>query len=115
MTPCWRRVTPGSIPPAPLTIPANTAVIGLTQDYGYDLMYWGWRKVDLWPFDTDLSNVKNAAKDPAAQFAEITAGDSYFLVTAFGQLEHQPSLKKILEGYKVAAQGDGYVLYDLRK
>src|ERR1051326_870719 len=23
MTPCWRRVTPGSIPPAPLTIPAT--------------------------------------------------------------------------------------------
>ena len=96
-------------------IPANADVIGLTQDYGYDLMYWGWRKVDLWPFDTDLSTVKNAGKDPAAQFAELTAGDDYFLVTAFGQMDHQPNLKKILEGYKVAAQGDGYVLYDLRK
>jgi 4-amino-4-deoxy-L-arabinose transferase-like glycosyltransferase len=96
-------------------MPANSNVIGLTQDYGYDLMYWGWRKVDLWPFDTDLSNVRNAAKDPAAQFAELTAGEDYFLVTAFGQLEHQPALKRILAAYPVAAQGDGYVLYDLRK
>ena len=96
-------------------IPANSDVIGLTQDYGYDIMYWGWRKVDLWPFDTDLSSVKNAGKDPAAQFAELTAGDQYFLVTAFGQLEHQPNLKKILAGYKIAVQGDGYVLYDLRR
>ncbi len=83
-------------------IPANSDVIGLTQDYGYDLMYWGWRKVDLWPFDTDLSSVKNSGKDPAAQFAELTSGDNYFLVTAFGQLEHQPNLKKILAGYKIA-------------
>jgi len=96
-------------------IPVNADVIGLTQDYGYDLMYWGWRKVDLWPFDTDLSSVKNAGKDPAAQFAELTAGDNYFLVTSFGQLEYQPNLKKILGGYPVAASGDGYVLYDLRK
>ena len=96
-------------------IPPNHSVMALTQDYGYDLMYWGWRKVDLWPFDTDLSNVRNAGKDPAAQFAELTAGEDYFLVTAFGQFEHQPVLKKILAGYPVAAQGDGYVLYDLRK
>jgi len=96
-------------------IPAGAEVIGLTQDYGYDLMYWGWRKVDLWPLATDLSGVKNGAKDPAAQFAELTGGEQYFLVTAFGQLDRQPNLKKILSGYPVAAQGDGFVLYDLMK
>jgi hypothetical protein len=96
-------------------IPAGAEVIGLTQDYGYDLMYWGWRKVDLWPLATDLSGVKNTGKDPAAQFAELTGGEDYFLVTAFGQLEHQPNLKKILAGYPVAAQGAGFVLYNLRK
>lgn len=94
-------------------VPANADVIGLTQDYGYDLMYWGWRKVDLWPLSTDLSVVKNGGKDRAAKFDELTAGDEYFLVTAFGQLDRQPNLKKILNGYAIAGQGDGYVLYDL--
>jgi hypothetical protein len=95
-------------------IPANAEVIALTQDYGYDLMYWGWRKVDLWPLNTDLAAVKVGDRDPAGRFAGLTTGKDYFLVTAFGQLEQQPNLKKLLDGYTIAAQGDGYVLYDLR-
>jgi len=38
----------------------------------------------------------------------------YFLVTAFNQLDKQPDLEKILDGYPIAAQGDGYALYKLR-
>lgn len=96
-------------------IPSNANVIALTQDYGYDLMYWGWRKVELWPLNTDLSQVKNPDKNLAANFADLTAGNDYFLVTAFGQLNKQPELKKILDGYAIAAQGDGYILYDLQQ
>lgn len=96
-------------------IPANEEVIALTQDYGFDLMYWGWRRVDLWPLATDLSAVRNSQRDLAARFPGITAGKDLFLVTAFGQLDGQPELKKILSGYTVAAQGDGYVLYDLHE
>ena len=94
-------------------IPANAEVIGLTQDYGYDLMYWGWRKVDLWPLNTNLAEVKNSGRDVAGQFMDLTAGRDYFLVTASGQLDKQPDLKKILDGYKIAAQGEGFILYDL--
>ncbi len=96
-------------------IPPNAAVIALTQDYGFDLMYWGWRKVDLWPLATDLASVRNSNRDLAARFGDITAGKDLFLVTAFGQLDNQPDLKKILDGYTVASQGDGYVLYDLHR
>ncbi len=96
------------------SIPVNSPVIGLMQDYGYDLMYWGWRKVSLWPLSTDLSEVKNGSRDLAAKFTDLTAGNDYFLVTAFGQLDRQPNLRKILDGYTVAAQGDGFILYDLR-
>jgi len=96
-------------------IPADANVIGLTQDYGYRLMLWGWRKVSLWPLSTDLAAVRNADRDTAARFSEITAGDDYFLVTAFGQLDKQPALKKILDGYLIVAKGDSFVLYDLRK
>lgn len=94
-------------------IPANANVIGLTQDYGYDLMFWGWRKVNLWPYSTDLATLKNPDRNLAADFSNITAGNDYFLVTASGQLDKQPDLRKILDGFTIAAQGDGYVLYDL--
>ncbi|CAG1016468.1 hypothetical protein ANAEL_05638 [Anaerolineales bacterium] len=96
-------------------IPADAKVIGLTHDYGYRLMLWGWRKVALWPLSTDLAQVRHGDVDFANRFAELIVDKEYFLVTAFGQLEKQPDLKKILEQYPVAAEGDGYVLYDLRK
>ena len=38
--PFWKQV--GDV------IPADADVIALTQDYGYRLMYFGWRKVSLW-------------------------------------------------------------------
>ncbi len=95
-------------------IPADAEVIGLTQDYGFRLMLWGWRKVSLWPLSTGLSEARGGGQD-ANDFAAITEGKDYFLVTAFGQLEKQPELKIILEQYPIAAEGDGYVIYDLQK
>jgi hypothetical protein len=96
-------------------IPADANVIGLTQDYGFRLMVWGWRKVSLWPLSTDLGDLQGGDREAAGNFADLTAGREYFLVTAFGQLERQPDLEEILDQYPVAAQGDGYILYDLRK
>ncbi len=96
-------------------IPADANVIGLTQDYGYRLMLFGWRKINLFPYSTDLAQIRNNGEvDFAKRFGELTAGKDYFLVTAFNQLEKQPALKKILEAYPIAAQGDGYILYNLR-
>ena len=95
-------------------IPEDSNVIALTQDYGYRLMYFGWRKVSLWPLNTDLAQLKNEDRNTAVRFKDITAGNDYFLVTAFGQLNQQPELKKILDGYPVISKGDGYILYDLR-
>lgn len=96
-------------------IPAGTDVIALTQDYGYRLMLYGWRKVSLWPISTDLSEQRGGTRHAPWNFSELTAHKEYFLVTAFGQLEKQPHLQQILEAYPIAAQGDGYVLYDLRQ
>ncbi len=95
--------------------PSDGDVMALTHDYGYRLMLYGWRKVSLWPLATGLSDVRNPDKNDAEQFAELTDGMDYFLVTAFGQLDKQPDLKKILDTYPIAGEGDGYVLYDLRK
>ncbi len=95
--------------------PSDAKVIALTQDYGYRLMMYGWRQVELWPLATGLSETRNPDKNNAEDFDELTAGMDYFLVTAFGQLDKQPELKKILDTYSIAIQGEGYVLYDLKK
>jgi 4-amino-4-deoxy-L-arabinose transferase-like glycosyltransferase len=94
-------------------IPEDADVVGLTQDYGFDLMYWGWRKVQAWPVRTALSDLRAGDRDIQARFAEMAAGKDYFLVTAFGQLESQPALAEALNEYAVAAEGEGYILYDL--
>lgn len=95
-------------------LPNDSNVIALTQDYGYRLMYFGWRKVSLWPLNTDLAQLKNENRDTAARFHDITAGNDYFLVTAFGQWNQQPELKRILDEYPIVSEGDGYILYDIR-
>ena len=96
-------------------IPKDADVIALTQDYGYRLMYFGWRKVSLWPLSTDLSETRGRNPADATDFTDLTQGKKYFLVTAFKQLDKQPNLKKILAEHPIAAQGDGYTLYDLQK
>jgi len=96
-------------------IPANADLIGLTQDYGYRLMYYGWRKITLWPYVNGLTAVKGTSVNAQAKFSELVAGRDDFLVTASGQLDTQPELKKILDGYTIIGQGEGFVLYDLHK
>jgi hypothetical protein len=96
-------------------IPADAKVIALTQDFGYRLMYYGWRRVDLWPRASGLAEVRGNTINAEKTFAEMAAGKDYFLVTASNQLDKQPDLKKILDGYPIAAQGEGFVLYDLKK
>ena len=96
-------------------IPANANLMGLTQDYGYRLMYYGWRKITLWPYVNGLTEVRGANFNAQAKFSDLVAGRDYFLVTASGQLDAQPELKKILDGYTVTEQGEGFVLYDLHK
>lgn len=95
-------------------IPEHYDVIALTQDYGYRLMAFGWRKVDLWQLSTTLKEVRGGSVDAQKEFETLTEGTEFFLVTAFGQYEKQPGLREILETYPVAAEGEGYILYDIR-
>jgi hypothetical protein len=97
-------------------LPTDGKIIGLTQDYGYPLAYYGWRKVQLWPIrgERKLSVLRGISKEFTNFFAKLTEGKSYFLITAFSQLDEQPDLKQYLEEvYPRAAQGDGYIIYDL--
>jgi hypothetical protein len=98
-------------------LPVEGKVVALTQDYGYRLMYYGWRKVTLWPNrgEIRLNILRGSQKEFEAYFAKRTADKSYFVITAFRQFDDQPELKQVLnERYPILAQGPGYLIYDLR-
>ena len=98
-------------------LPTDGKIIGLTQDYGYRLSYYGWRKVQPWPNrgERQLAELRGNSKEFEDLFANRTEGKSYFLITAIGQLNDQLDLKQYLaENYPLLAQGDGYLIYDLR-
>jgi hypothetical protein len=91
-------------------------VVALTQDYGSRLAYWGWQDALIWPNsgDIDYHETRGAAFAPAERFAKLTRGNTYFLVTDFDELDRQPDLKKMLAGFSVFAQGNGYTIFDLQ-
>ncbi len=92
--------------------------IGLIQDFGLRLNYFGGRAMDIWPTAATLELQKvwqGRERDPWDLFRDKTEGYDYFLVTAMGQWERQPALRAILtEYYPVVAQGEGYIIFDLR-
>jgi len=97
-------------------LPVDGKIIALTQDYGYRLMYYGWRKVVLWPNrgEIKLSILRGSEKEFLDFFNKRIEGKSYFLITAFGQFTDQPELDKTLyENFPVIAEGSGYIIFDL--
>ncbi|MBI2332168.1 MAG: glycosyltransferase family 39 protein, partial [Chloroflexi bacterium] len=90
---------------------------GLTQDYGARMAYWGWQNLTSWPSYGDLLYGKergSAEKDFEEQWGELTGKKELFLVTDFKDLDLQPFLKAKLKTYPVFAEGDGYVIYQLK-
>ena len=103
-------------------LPPEGQIIALTHDYGVRIGYYGWRFVHLWPGTEEYNMLSMRASssgeesaDFEQQFKAETQDMDYFLVTRFDQLEAQPLLKDRLYGqYPIAAQGDGYILFDLK-
>jgi len=99
-------------------IPSDGKVIALTQDYGYRLMYYGWRKVTLWPNrgERKLTELRGSDKEFQEFFAKRTKDKRYFLITAFKQFDDQPILKQTLyDHYSILSEGHGYIIFDLGK
>jgi hypothetical protein len=83
-------------------IPSDEKAVGLTQDYGARLMYYGWRKIGLWP-----------SAQGSADFEAHPPDAGYFVITAPGQLRED--LKTYLEThFPVYDQGEGFIIYDLQ-
>jgi len=93
-------------------------VVGLTQDYGSRLNYWGWQAVTAWPNTGDLSyhQLRGSQREFDQLFDSLAAKKHYFLLTDFDELKIQPALQeKLYSGYSIYLQGDDYVIFDLRK
>ena len=92
-------------------------VVALTQDYGSRLEYWGWKTVATWPYIGDINyiDVRGGSFSFDELFNEFSSRRDYFLVTDFDELDRQLELKnKLFTSYQIDAQGDGYVIFDLR-
>jgi len=95
----------------------TASVVGLTQDYGYRLAYWGWQGSSSWFTSADIAVRYMAGQniDLAKKFAEDTAGKHYFLVTMFSEFDNQPEIKDLLYShYLVVAKTDEYIIFDLQ-
>jgi hypothetical protein len=95
----------------------NGPVLTISQDYGYRLAYWGWQQVDSWydSGDLELRSLDGRQLDLGERFIEQAAGKSFLVVTQMGKLDQQPEIKDfITKTYPVFAEGQGYIIFDLR-
>jgi len=95
----------------------DSNVIGLTQDYGYRLAYWGWQSSSAWFTTADIEVRYRAGRflDIAEQFSHDTAGKDYFVVTTFNEFDAQPVIKDYLFAqYPVFAETDEFIIFDLQ-
>jgi 4-amino-4-deoxy-L-arabinose transferase-like glycosyltransferase len=90
--------------------------IGLTQDYGARLAYWGWQDISSWYYSGDL-NIRDLAGinvNLSDRFADQIKGKKFFVVTQMSKLDLQPEIKATLyKHYTIYDQGNGYVIFDL--
>jgi len=90
------------------------AVVGLFDDYGVRLMYWGLTMPAVWGSSGDIY-MRGLAGQQQAQQDILTrlAGKRFFIVTDFEELANQPDLKKVLDTFPVYERGNGYIIYDV--
>jgi hypothetical protein len=100
-------------------LPTDGPIIALTNDYGLRVEYFGDQKVANWPASYDFQMMRIREGDIEFDFnkffAENTKDKAYFLITLFNELDSQPELKeKLNNNYPIYADGEGYLIYDLR-
>jgi hypothetical protein len=98
------------------TLGPGASFVALTEDYGNRMAYWGWLKAPLWPSSGDLyqADVRGNQRNIDKLFADTVTQKSLFLITDMADFAKQTELQKLLAGYPVLIQGDGYVVYDLK-
>jgi hypothetical protein len=92
----------------------DRSVIGLVEDYGSAVEYWGYRTIPIWPYTGDTKYLLGGELPTEKLFKEYSSKKDLFLITDFEELDQQPALKEILKRYPVLISGDGFTIYDLR-
>ena len=95
----------------------KASVIGLTQNYGSRLEYWGWKGSVAWPYvgDGAFTNVREGELSFDDLFSRRALKMKYFLVTDFEEFDRQPELQeRLFSFYPVSFEGDGYLIFDLQ-
>lgn len=97
----------------------HASVIGLTQDYGYRMIYYGWHGIQNWFTSGDFEIRELAGNSFEDIFQNLTQqidGYDYFLITLPREFDQQPELKDLLYGnYAIYDQGGGYLIFDLNQ
>ena len=84
-------------------LPPQGRVIGFSQDYGYRIMYYGWRRMDGWLPGVGVEEFERRRGD-AAFF--LSTSNSYFT----------PELRSHLdENFPIITEEPGFVIFDLRE
>jgi 4-amino-4-deoxy-L-arabinose transferase-like glycosyltransferase len=92
-------------------------VIGLTQDYGYRLSYYGWVENTnfLTSGDINYRELGGAQINEEDAFKSAIAGKDIFVVTLFSELDHQPKIKTMLyNNFPIIEQKSDTIIFDLR-
>ncbi|HET9910073.1 MAG TPA: glycosyltransferase family 39 protein [Anaerolineales bacterium] len=96
---------------------ADERVVALTQDYGSRLEYWGLKTAATWPYVGDINYIDTRGGSFSFDelFEKYSSQRDFFLVTDFDELDRQLDLKnRLFSSYLIHAQGDGYVIFNLR-
>ena len=100
------------------TLENRSDLMAISHDYGYRLEYYGWVQTSAWMTaeDLELREIlgQSGSEDSIEVVAEQLEGRSLFVVTILSDLDKLPVLKRYLETRPVFAQGDDYIVYDLR-
>jgi 4-amino-4-deoxy-L-arabinose transferase-like glycosyltransferase len=93
------------------------AIIGIFNDYAARLLYWGQITPAVWPSAGDLRMRELSGNEgDEGDFGSAIEGKQFFVVTDFAEFDRQADVKAfLLENYPLFSQGDGYLIFDLRK
>ncbi|HJS19053.1 MAG TPA: glycosyltransferase family 39 protein [Anaerolineales bacterium] len=94
----------------------DKSIIALTENYGSQLEYWGWRTVPIWPYTGDPLYARIQEEDAYFEklFSDYSSRKDFFLVTDLDEFSRQTQLRERLNDFPVFMEGDGFLIFSLR-